>query len=367
MTLRQLANRSVPPTSRWPSTPSRLALRRWRALARLHRELQGLELDTRRTTIQAMTPELRGALTHFMLAADAARRGPRRGASEAAAATTAASLHPAFALGPGSPRQRCSPATSGPMPNSSKGLMTNRLTGQHKAYLDIMGLRMYTQWTTDRAAALHHAAALSHLREVLRGALVGDPLLWWRPAAALHLCEDALRSRGTSPHALGLRALVALRACRWLGSHQIISPSLPLEEALRTQARLLHARDMSWEALRAEWVQLLAEKWSRRGAAANADSPSWEVVALVEGVRRRAAEGRLASALAAAKRLFPPSLPPRGRATVAAAAASRQVAASSDPLLRSGRTLPARGRATEEEEEEEAGPTAAAAGRKRRR
>merc|ERR1711924_449672 len=56
----------------------------------------------------------------------------------------------------------------------------------------------------------------------------------------------------------GLTVFVSLRAPQWLGKFcTIISPVMQLEEALEVYARLLRARRQSWEALRAEWVDLM--------------------------------------------------------------------------------------------------------------
>jgi len=152
---------------------------------------------------------------------------------------------------------------------------------RYLAHAHTKGLRFYTRKQADPEVALAHQAILLRLRHALTAASASDPSVWIRPEELRELCEAALRASGTSEAALGLSIFVHLRAARWLGPRSaVVSPVLPLAEALATHARLLRARRASWEALRAEWVPLLAR---RGGISLNAAE------AAADEARRRAA------------------------------------------------------------------------------
>jgi hypothetical protein len=105
------------------------------------------------------------------------------------------------------------------------------------------------------------------------------------------LCTDMLSSQGTSEDDLGLSVIVSLRADRWLGRGQhIISPMTSLAEALQVQARILSARNISWMALREEWVNLmLKKKRSLRSGLSVMEAQSRADVARQDALKRKLA------------------------------------------------------------------------------
>lgn len=252
------------------------------ALEHLQGVLQGVDPSARRSTIQNMTPNLRTVLMNFILASR------NKAQSFEGTATTTATANSA-------PKGR-RPLKPGA---ASKRIVTRAATGQHKACMDINALRMYTRWTKDWNAAKRSSEVLAGVRDALVQALEGDPELWkYRPEEAFRVCEAVLRADGTSEMELGLGVIVSLRASKWLGTYQVISPSQPLRQALESQARLLRARKTSWEAFRAEWALLVPAK--RHGVVGRL-LPA-QALAMADSARQRVAEARVSLAVRAAAR-----------------------------------------------------------------
>merc|ERR1711871_701479 len=72
------------------------------------------------------------------------------------------------------------------------------------------------------------------------------------------VCTQVLIENGTSAQELGLIAFVSMQAPKWLGKTcTVMSPVMSLTEAFQVHARLRLASQISWDAFRTEWVQLM--------------------------------------------------------------------------------------------------------------
>lgn len=260
-----------------PVLLAKSSLRLRGALERLHVVLQGVAPQSRLAAIQSMCPRLRACLTEFIINS---RKQPGHFQAAAGAAN--------------GPRSRGASTSARTTP---KGIVA-RPTGHYKACMDIMALRIYTRWTADLNEARRFREVLLQLRSRLRQVLECDSSIWYRAEDAYCTCKTALRASGVSEGELGLGVIVSLRACRWLGARQVVSPSQSLQQALDTQARLLCARNTSWDAFRAEWVRMMPAK--RCGVVAQLSLSQAEAIA--DDARQRTAEARISSAISAATR-----------------------------------------------------------------
>merc|ERR1712137_1074953 len=99
---------------------------------------------------------------------------------------------------------------------------------------------------------------LVQIRQALLSEADTDPGIWENPEKVDRVCSEVLLESGASALELGLTAFVSLQAPQWLGKQcTIMSPVMSFTEALHVHARLRRARQTSWEALRAEWVELM--------------------------------------------------------------------------------------------------------------
>lgn len=127
--------------------------------------------------------------------------------------------------------------------------------------MHMKALRFYTHGQSDIQVAFERQIALVHLCHAVMEASITQPDIWEHPTELVHVCRNSLMASGFSEEGLGLRVSVYMRAQQWLGSRcTIISPVLPITEALAVHAQLLRARKESWEAFRAEWVRLMRHK-----------------------------------------------------------------------------------------------------------
>lgn len=129
---------------------------------------------------------------------------------------------------------------------------------KYQASIHVKALRFYTREHSTIEAAIDHQIVLVQIKQALHARSTDEQQFWDEPGRALQACNAVLQLNGTSEGELGLRAWVHIRAPRWLGSNcRIGSTATNLASALEMHARLLRARATSWEALRAEWVQLV--------------------------------------------------------------------------------------------------------------
>merc|ERR1719456_569150 len=88
-----------------------------------------------------------------------------------------------------------------------------------------------------------------------------NPEAWLQPEDLFAKCQVWLHQHGAgaTEETLGLRVHLEFRASPWCGPRCTISSPMfsSLQQALQLNARLLKSRSTSWEAMRAEWVQLL--------------------------------------------------------------------------------------------------------------
>lgn len=149
------------------------------------------------------------------------------------------------------------------------------------------GVRFYTPEHSSEAVAWEHRRILTRLLAVLLDLEASSPQGWQDVAA--DACRATLSEAGTSEGALGLRAFIFLRAHKHAGRNAwVTSPAESLCRTFEMHRRLCKARDTSWSALRAEWVQLLQ---LRRDVSAS------EAARHIDGFRRAKLRGQLAAAL----------------------------------------------------------------------
>lgn len=144
------------------------------------------------------------------------------------------------------------------------------ITGVHKlghlyrASLSAANLELYCRLQPKIEVSIEHHIILTQIRSAIlstfrrrilhtaKHALICDEVI-------LRVCEQILGKSNTSEEELQLRAKVRVRASQWLGSIRLSSPVLPLQQALRLRARLLRARQTSWQAFREECIPLLQQ------------------------------------------------------------------------------------------------------------
>lgn len=157
---------------------------------------------------------------------------------------------------------------------------------RYQATTQFMDLRIYSREFPTKQQAMEHQHILTKLRRLLFELEARDPKGWHDLAP--EACEHLLAACGTSEQALGLRAWVQLRAHRFLGQRmRIASAAGALHDIFAVHKRLVTARATSWEALRAEWLQL---RCSHKGISQQ------QALVHIEGARRAALGQRLALA-----------------------------------------------------------------------
>jgi len=146
-----------------------------------------------------------------------------------------------------------------------------------KAQLHFKTLRIYTSAQTSLEAAIEHQMILTQIRQAIAAAISRDDAIVDRPAELYELCTDIFEKNRTTESTLGLRALIHMRASKWLGNNcYVITPVMSLKDALRVQTAFVNANRTSWDALRSVWIQTLKQ---RTGANHNGQPVSQLVVA----------------------------------------------------------------------------------------
>jgi hypothetical protein len=199
--------------------------------------------ELRQISIQRLSPRLRVVLTDFM------KSGKASSLSH--------------------PKNNCDDMESKQVQTRSSakrlnpfGCMISNATGNqnpmYKAHVHMKALRFYTHGQTNLKVALHRQMILVQLRQALIAASKTNLCFWEDARAAHQICSEVLLANNTSETEMGLSSYVYLRAGHLLiQSCTIISPVMPLGETLQWHCRLLRARRKSWQALRAEWVELM--------------------------------------------------------------------------------------------------------------
>jgi len=191
------------------------------------------------------------------------------------------------------------PCRKGRVPLSGFSGVRAVSTRQYKAHMDIKALRLYTRGQCSMEAAMEQHIILVQLRNALQAASVGIPEFWHCIEDIKRVCTSTFSSLGTSEHKLGLCVFVSLRAEEWLGrDFHITSPVMRISDALEVHSRVLRARRVSWEALRAEWVHLIRHKKSSIRTSLSLS----EAQALADAARQTALKKRLAHAVRRAMR-----------------------------------------------------------------
>lgn len=132
---------------------------------------------------------------------------------------------------------------------------------KYKAHMNIKSLRLYTNGNAKIEVAIEHYIILVQIREALLVAVAEDPGKWEKPEEIDCICSQVLRENSTSAVEIGLTAFVSIQAPKWLAKTcTIMSPVMSFTEAVHVHARMRRARQTSWEALRAEWVELMQYK-----------------------------------------------------------------------------------------------------------
>lgn len=249
-------NRLARPPITTSDSSSEFPIRTFKALSKLQDILQSLSPQSRLACIKSqLNEDTRIALMKFI----------ERSRKKCDASTCNYSCtHKAYGVkSKGSDAKRVTKTNDRAPLSGFSGIRAT--SGSHyKAYMDIKALRLYTRSHSLIEDAIDQHIALVSLRHALREASRNDPEIWDTSDGSLRiysLCKDVFKSHGISEDDLGLSAIVSLRADRWLGRGQHITSSMmPLAEALLAHARLLHARNVSWMALRSEWVRLMLDK-----------------------------------------------------------------------------------------------------------
>lgn len=136
---------------------------------------------------------------------------------------------------------------------------------RYQACIRLKALRMYTREQCDIELAVEHQLILASVRQKISQETAREPHVWLEPDRIARAWIAGFEQCGTTEHGLGLRTFLEFRAYPWLGSRfTIASPAMSLLDALQLNARLLQARSKSWEALRAEWIQIMMKDYSKR-------------------------------------------------------------------------------------------------------
>mmetsp|Transcript_129488 Transcript_129488/g.360718 ORF Transcript_129488/g.360718 Transcript_129488/m.360718 type:complete len:379 (-) Transcript_129488:67-1203(-) len=264
------------------------------ALRHLRAALQALDSPQRREAILGLAPLVRSALLAFMEGPgreDVSQQRPTGLLGGPMHAARAAAVNPRV----------CERVPQNGDASAGIRMFVSAHGTQYQAQLHIKALRFYAPKQTTLEAAAKHQAVLLRIRAALRAASAGNPAFWLDHARVAGACAGALRECGSAEGALGLRALVHVRAARWLGQGlQIASPALGLAEAAGLHARLLRARCESWESFRAEWLSLLQSSGYRR----RRQMAAVEARAVVDGARRSALQRQLVQAARSAQRVL---------------------------------------------------------------
>merc|ERR1711924_225437 len=129
-------------------------------------------------------------------------------------------------------------------------------------------------WDNIRGSSGHPGSALVYENNLVRGSsdasrgfhesseavaaeAAVDPKIWIEPEKSLNVLRSILPEKLVSR----TMTLVYMRAKPWLDRETyIVSPAMRLSDSVSLYARLINAQNNSWEALRAEWIQLIQLK-----------------------------------------------------------------------------------------------------------
>lgn len=134
---------------------------------------------------------------------------------------------------------------------------------KYKAHIRIRTLRLYTRSQTDAAMAIENHILLAQIRRAMHESARERPEIWECPDTMCDIVRAiiAVNDAMGSEEDIGLSVFVSFRAAKWLGKNvTITSPVLDLHAALVLNSRLLCARQTSWSALRAEWIEVMKHK-----------------------------------------------------------------------------------------------------------
>lgn len=216
-------------------------------LSQLRVVLQEMKPELRQASIQTLSPKLRSALTVFMRT--------HKGSSAVHPKTNSKAIEESMDL------EKRIPAKAhqfGFMITKALHICTRNHQPTYKAHVHIKALRFYTHGHPNLEVALDRQMILVQLRQALSSAGLKKPHLWEDAHAAHQICIEILKANETSESEMGLSSYVYMRAGHVLVQNcTIISPVMPLKETLELHCRLLRARQTSWQALRAEWVELM--------------------------------------------------------------------------------------------------------------
>lgn len=210
------------------------------AMNRLKVILQAMSVKSRREVCTGMSQVMRKALVRFMT-------------------DSFCNVSP---HGQNSLAFRACPPRHKPQSNATSIRTCTRARGTlYQAQLHMKALRLYARPQESLDLAIQQQIQLSHLRFAMAAEEKADPNIWLDANKVYQMCRTVFEGMATSETELGLRAFVHIRAQCWLGQGvQITSASTTLCTALDAHARLLVARATSWEAFRAEWIQLMLDK-----------------------------------------------------------------------------------------------------------
>lgn len=224
----------------------------------LQHVLKCMTSEQRQAALQSMKPRLQIALLRFM------------------------ETSPQHLLAAPTKRVLVSHTASVSNPSPVSGIVTapNLANAKYKAHMHIKALRFYTRGHAELETTLEQQMVLVQLRQALYVAAAQNPSLWEDPSQTYQICVDVFEANNTSEEKLELGTYTYIRAGHWLLKDcSIISPVMPLAEAISLHSRLLRARQASWWELRQEWVQLMqctrhtmAKRKSLREAEAVADA-----------------------------------------------------------------------------------------------
>lgn len=164
---------------------------------------------------------------------------------------------------------------------------------KYQASLQIRDLRLYTPEQVDLQAAIDDKIILVRIRNAMAAGTSSDQFFWDDPLKQQAIYESVLSESNSTDAQLGLRVWVQMRSNRWLGERcKVGSPVSSFAVALQVHARLHRADMTSWQAFRAEWVQLmlLRGKRSRVEAETFADTRRHAAVAVLLAQSVRAVE-----------------------------------------------------------------------------
>lgn len=214
------------------------------ALGCMRTLLQSMIAAQRLAALESVAPCVRSALLSFMQAPESVQ-----------ALSQAAPSDPKKIFGY-KKLNRCKPLPA----QSGVRAMKSSAGIRYRAHLVIKGLRLYTNTLSHIVATDHHIIFVQ-MRDALAAESGKDPSIWTNPQRLLGILHRVLADNNISAMMTDLHVFVYMRGAPWLNKDTfIVSPVMQLHQAVSLYARLLHAQCTSWEALRAEWVNLLQFK-----------------------------------------------------------------------------------------------------------